>query len=116
MLLSFSSITAFAVEEEPPADDPIPVDEYTRNVYSDIWTLCYSGTGSAVRIYVHNNTMFKLDIQMLDYSNNQVWYHYTSIQEYGTGNYYVGSNVAKVRVRCSDGIGSGTVTVTVTTP
>lgn len=120
-IMSFSlcgifGTTALAAETEPPADDPVIIEEYTRNVYSDIWTTVYTGTGVAKRVWVDNETPFWLDIKMVDSNGNQLWYQYHSIDAYAIGNYYVGSDVAKVLVRCADGYGSGTVNITTGNP
>lgn len=112
IIFSAGTISASAEELDTPADHPV-IEEYTRNLYSDIWTTIYTGSGSSVELKVRNATSFWVDIKMIDYNGNQVWYQYHTIQSGNTGYYHVGSNVRYVQMRVSDNIGLGHVSVTV---
>ena len=107
--------TAFAAESSEPTQTTIlsSTDVGKHNVYSDVWSTIYHGTGKSATIPVRNDTSFYLDIQMLDANGNQLWYQRHTVAAGGTGHYNVGADVKSVRFRCSDGIGMGTVYLTI---
>lgn len=113
MLLSCAGMTALAAES-PTISETTVSSEATRGtkyVYSDIWTTVYSKSSGTVNISIQDQTGRYYDIQMLDANGNQVWYQYHTISPNGTGSYYLGSNVRTVKLRVSDGMGTGTVNV-----
>lgn len=124
MVASLGATQAFAVNEDAEPTDI--VDEMleddsaaimaaqTKYVYHDHWTRIYTGTGSAVNLYVANYAVFWLKIEMIDYDGIQVWYQEHTIAPGGTGSYYVGSNVKYVNMMIDDITGSGYITVTKT--
>lgn len=113
LILSCAGMPAFAAEATNMSSQ-ITVSDSTRGtktVYSDIWTTVYSKGSTATNIQIHDLTGRYYDIQMLDSSGTQVWYQYHSIAPNGTGYYYLGSNVRTVKLRVSDGMGPGSVSV-----
>lgn len=124
MVMSLGTMQALAVDEDAEPTDI--VDEMleddsaaimaaqTKYVYYDHWTRIYTGTGSAVNLYVANYAMFWLKIEMIDYDGIQVWHQEHTIAPGGTGSYYVGSNVKYVNMMIDDITGSGYITVTKT--
>ena len=124
MVASLGAMQAFAVNEDAEPTDI--VDEMleddsaaimaaqTKYVYHDHWTRIYTGTGSAVNLYVANYAVFWLKIEMIDSDGIQVWYQEHTIAPGGTGSYYVGSNVKYVNMMIDDITGSGYITVTKT--
>ncbi|MDO4987081.1 MAG: hypothetical protein Q4E46_02070 [Candidatus Saccharibacteria bacterium] len=111
MAFSLTSVTAFAAEVEPPADDPIVETEYVGNFYANVWSTIYSGTGSVVNITVTNNSAHWISVSMYNYSGDQVWYQQYSIAPNAQSSYYVGTDIASVRVRGVSGSGSVSVSV-----
>lgn len=114
LLLSAAAIPAFALDDTTrlvaPADGS---KASTKYVWSDQWTLAYTGVGSAKNLAIANYSNFYLDIRMVDYSGTEVWYQYHTMSPNGTGYYYVGSNVKYVYLMVSDGVGAGYVEITV---
>jgi len=128
MAFSLMSISAFAEEIDTPVadqtaevlddmeifpDDPI-LPEYTsynRNFYTDTWTNLYSGTGAAVVLDVTNYSAFWCSIEMFNYNGSSVWYQESSVPPNDVGHYYVGRNVATVKIRGYNGMGTVHVTV-----
>ena len=87
--------TAFAAESSEPTQTTIlsSTDVGKHNVYSDVWSTIYHGTGKSATIHVRNDTSFYLDIQMLDANGNQLWYQRHTVAAGGTGHYNVGADV-----------------------
>ncbi|MDO4987083.1 MAG: hypothetical protein Q4E46_02080 [Candidatus Saccharibacteria bacterium] len=107
MAFSLTSVTAFAAEVEPPADDPIVPEEYTASFYTDIWTTMYTGNGKAVVLEVTNTSnFFACSIRMIGYDGSQLWRDPFDIAAQQQKNYYVGRNVARVEIKGVLGMGS----------
>lgn len=88
-----------------------PNPEYNKNFYTDTWITLYSGTGAAVVLDVTNYSAFWGRIAMYDYSDTLVWSQDQSVPPNGVGHYYVGRNVATVKIRGYNGMGTVHVTV-----
>ncbi|MBR1796036.1 hypothetical protein IJ765_02125 [Candidatus Saccharibacteria bacterium] len=128
MAFSITSTSAFAeeIDETTTAQsierlddievnlsDPILPEStsYNRNFYTDTWTNLYSGTGAAVVLDVTNYSAFWCSIEMFNYSGTSVWYQEYSVPPNDIAHYYVGRNVATVKIRGCNGMGTVHVTV-----
>lgn len=114
-LFCIGSTTAFAQEPtEPLAAPPVNDIQRTYSLYSDQWTLIYTGDGKvSAEMTVRNTSLYWTDIRMVNFDGKEVWYQYHTMAANAVGQYHVGHDVEYVYLRVSDGRGAGSANVTV---